>query len=643
MVQRLSIRSFTNIFRRPEFWIIIALFILISVPHYDETLHPPFVHRFFELVGIDRHAFERILYILPIVVAGFWFGHRGAYVASVVALAIMLPRAFLISPSTGDALFETAIIFLIGNLVGFVFASLYKERRRRTQLDLLNQTSLVVSQSLQLGLVLDSSMDSVVRAMKVDVAQVFLLDKEAGDLILAAHRGLSRRVAAGVDRLKIGEGLNGLVVQTGTPTYVENASTDPRLTRAVMKEDKIGSMMIVPLKSKEKVLGTLCVGMRSYRKFHQDEVSLLMGIGNQIGVAVENAQLYQHEREFAEQLQSSEERYRQLFQNAHDAIWLQDLEENIIAANDSFLLLTGYSMEELRNIKARYLISADSVADIDSIDNGSQESAVAGHLLEATLVRKDNTEAYVQLSTSPVYGDGKIVAFQHIARDITEEKRMRENERFYLQRVTMAQEEERKRIARELHDDTIQDLIALSRELDELGTKASGLPEQEKERLDRLWQQTDGIIAGVRRLSQDLRPATLDRLGLLPSLEWLASNVKDYSGIVVEVVTEGDERRLDPDIELVLFRIVQEALSNVWRHSQATAAEITVVFDTRTIRIIVKDDGQGFHVPKGIGDLAKDGKLGLAGMQERVRLLNGTVTVASEPGTGTVVTVNVPA
>lgn len=643
MLQRLSIHRLTGIFHRPEFWIIVALFILISVPHYDETLHPPFVNRFFELVGIDRHAFERILYILPIVLSGFWFGHRGAYVASVVALAIMLPRALLISPSIGDALFETAIIFFMGNLVGFVFASLHKERRRRMQLDVLYQTSLVVSQSLQLGPVLNSSMDSVVRVMKVDVAQVFLVDDEAGDLMLAAYRGLSQNVAEGVDRLKIGEGLNGMVVQTGMPTYVENASTDPRLTRVVMRDDSIGSMLIVPLKSKDKVMGTLCVGMRSYRKFHQDEVSLLTGIGNQIGVAVENARLYQQEQESTERLRSSEERYRQLFQNAHDAIWLHDLQENIIAANDSFLSLTGYSLEELRNIKAHYLISADHEADIDFIEDGSQEGVVTGRLLEATLVRKDNTEAYVQLSTNRVFSDGQLVAFQHIARDVTEEKRMRDNQRFYLQRVTMAQEEERKRIARELHDDTVQGLIVLSRELDEISSKASGLSDQERARLDRLWQQTNGIIAGVRRLSQDLRPAILDRLGLLPSLEWLASNLKEYSAIAVDVVTEGDERRLDPEIELVLFRIIQEALNNVWRHSQATTAQIIVVFGDRTIRIMVKDDGQGFHVPVGIGDLAKDGKLGLAGMQERVRLLNGTVTVASEQGEGTVVTVDVPA
>ena len=183
----------------------------------------------------------------------------------------------------------------------------------------------------------------------------------------------------------------------------------------------------------------------------------------------------------------------------------------------------------------------------------------------------------------------------------------------------------------------------LSRGLDELASVADSLSESEKARLDSLWHQTNGIIAGVRRMSQDLRPATLDRLGLLPSLEWLASNVKEHSGISVDVVAEGDQRRLDPEIELVLFRIAQEALSNVRRHSHATSARVTAEFGDSAVRISVEDNGQGFHVPAGIGDLAKHGKLGLAGMRERARLANGEVTVVSEPGKGTVVRVEVPA
>lgn len=642
MTQRLSMDWLTSIVRRPGFWVLVGLFILISVPHYDETLHPPFVHRFFDYLDLDRHGFERILYILPIVFAGFLFGHRGAYAASAVALACMIPRAVLISPSTGDALFESLAVFGVGLLVAFVFASLAKERRRRVQLDALVQTSLVVSKSLELDPVLESSIDSVVDVMKVDVAQVFLVDEEAGDLVLAAYRGVSREVAQGVRRLEIGEGLNGLVAQTGVPTYVENASTDPRLTRTVLKEDNIGSMFIVPVKSKEKVVGTLCVGMRSHRAFTEDESKLLTALGNQVGVAVENARLYQRQRDLAELLRASEERYRQLFENAHDAIWLHDREENIIAANASFVSLTGYSLEELSNIKAGYLISPGSAADMDTLWDWSQQGEVPGRLLEVTLVRKDNTEAHVQLSANPVFSNGQIVAFQHIARDVTEEKRMRENQFFYLQRVTMAQEEERKRIARELHDDTVQDLIVLSRELDDLGSKASGLSDAERARLDRLWHQTNGIIAGVRRVSQDLRPETLDRLGLIPSLEWLASNVKEHSGISVEVLSHGDERRLSAEVELVLFRIVQEALSNVWRHSQATTAQITAEYGDRSIRITVKDDGKGFRVPHGMGDLAKHGKLGLAGMRERAKLLGGDVTVQSKSDEGAVVTVEVP-
>jgi PAS domain S-box-containing protein len=531
----------------------------------------------------------------------------------------------------------------VGILVGFTFTSLQKERKRRMQVDALNQTALVVSQSLELDPVLKSSVDSVVDVMKVDIAQVFLVDEKAGDLTLADYKGVSRKFAQGVDRLKIGEGLNGLVAQTGVPTYVENASTDPRLTRTVLKEDHIGSMLIVPLKSKEKVMGTLCVSMRGYRKFNQDEVELLTNIGNQIGVAIENVRLYQQQRGFTEQLRASEERYRELFENANDGIWVHDLEGNIIAANKASEKLTGYTLDELAKngkLNVSVFLNGEGLGLAKEIRRKLLTNEPLAQPYEQRIIRGDGTEAILMMTTNLVSEAGKPVAFQHIARDVTEEKRMRENLHFYLQQITRAQEEERKRIARELHDDTMQYLVVLARELDELAYGSKLMSNEEKAKLENLRQQTTGIMEGVRRLSHDLRPATLDRLGLLPALEWLATQVP--SGINIEVKAYGIERRLPAEEELVLFRIAQEALSNVRRHSQATEAEVRVEFEDKKTRIAIRDNGKGFILPETMGDLVKAGRLGLAGMQERIQLLNGSLKIESEPGKGTTVTVEAP-
>jgi len=218
---------------------------------------------------------------------------------------------------------------------------------------------------------------------------------------------------------------------------------------------------------------------------------------------------------------------------------------------------------------------------------------------------------------------------------------MQENLRFYLHQVTKAQEEERRRISHELHDETIQALVALSRQLDTLASSDKGLPEDSRLRLEELRQQVNNTMQSVRRLSQDLRPAALDRLGLLSALEWLVSDVKEYSGIAMKINVIGTERRLPEEVALVLFRITQEALRNVWRHAQATRAEITVQFDENKTSVTVSDNGKGFKPPKTTDDLARDGKLGLAGMQERARLLGGSLTVQSEPGKGATVTVEV--
>jgi PAS domain S-box-containing protein len=351
---------------------------------------------------------------------------------------------------------------------------------------------------------------------------------------------------------------------------------------------------------------------------------------------------YRHELEAARrELKESEKSYLYLFENAYDAIWLHDLEGNFITVNKATEKLTGYTTEELGQMNVKSFLSDESLELAHQIRKNLLNNEVVEQPYEQRIFRRDGSEAYIQLTTSLVFDKGQPVAFHHIARDITEQKRMNENLRFYFQQATKAQEEERKRISHELHDDTIQSLVVLSRQLDAMADD-QGLSHENRARLEELWRQTDSILQGVRRLSHDLRPATLDRLGLLPAVEFLASEVTKYSGVATKVNLLGKEHRLPEEVAIALFRITQEALRNVWRHSGATNAEINIAFSDGWTKITVNDNGKGFQIPEKMSDLAKQEKLGLAGMQERAQLVGGTLTVESQPGKGTTVTVEAP-
>ncbi|MFN2243562.1 MAG: GAF domain-containing protein [Anaerolineae bacterium] len=222
-----------------------------------------------------------------------------------------------------------------------------------------------------------------------------------------------------------------------------------------------------------------------------------------------------------------------------------------------------------------------------------------------------------------------------------ENARLCENLRFYAWQTSQAQEEERRRIARELHDDTAQQLVALSRYLDTLADSEENLSEAGVERLEQLQRRIEGALQGVRRFSRDLRPSVLDDLGLLPALEGLLSDLEG-SGISPELRISGDRRRLSPDVELALFRIVQETLNNVRRHANASHVMINVEFRNGWVKVDVRDDGQGFELLGSPGDFASAGKFGLLGIEERAQLLHGQFRVHSGKGEGTTVTVDVP-
>ena len=210
----------------------------------------------------------------------------------------------------------------------------------------------------------------------------------------------------------------------------------------------------------------------------------------------------------------------------------------------------------------------------------------------------------------------------------------------YIGAITSAQEEERLRLARELHDDTIQELIALKQRV-QLALKAS------KDRdaaplLAELERLAEGTIDNVRRMTRALRPIYLEDLGLVTALEMLTRETSQPDHLAVHFEMTGRERRLSRDSELALYRIAQQALNNVVRHARARRATLKIEFAEADIRLEVTDDGIGFQMPRHPTDLAPGGHFGLLGMRERAELIGALLEVVTEPDRGTRVVVLLP-
>jgi len=350
------------------------------------------------------------------------------------------------------------------------------------------------------------------------------------------------------------------------------------------------------------------------------------------------------ERKGAEEaLHESEKSFRALWEGAYDAIWVHDLEGNIQTANKAAAELGGYPVAELLGMNVKSFLSEESLKLAREVSKKLTEHQPIDLPYELRLVRKDGSEAICMVSTNLITSDGEAKGFQNIARDVTQEKRMQDNLRYYLQEITRAQEEERKRIARELHDDTAQVLGSLSRQLDNFVRKRHGLAPNEVLFLKDLQAQLNRGVQGVNRFVQDLRPSLLDDLGLIPALRSLVKGLQESDGISSDLKILGKERRFSPEVELLLFRIVQEALNNIRRHAQASEAQVAIEFAEDRVKVTVADNGQGFSLSGRVDDLPRSGKLGLAGMRERAGLLGGTLEVQSTPGKGTTLTIKVPA
>jgi len=206
------------------------------------------------------------------------------------------------------------------------------------------------------------------------------------------------------------------------------------------------------------------------------------------------------------------------------------------------------------------------------------------------------------------------------------------------QRALAAAEDERMRIARELHDGTAQTLAALRVRL-KLARKLQD-PVKQTELLEEISEEISAAIEEVRRMARGLRPPALDMLGLAPAIESRARAIAEAGGLRLELAVQDQERLLSPETELAVYRIVQESLSNVVRHAGAETVFVGLERDDGTLEIIIRDDGRGFDLEHTLDDSGRG--LGLFGMQERASYFGGTVDIDTTPGRGTQVSVRIP-
>ena len=234
----------------------------------------------------------------------------------------------------------------------------------------------------------------------------------------------------------------------------------------------------------------------------------------------------------------------------------------------------------------------------------------------------------------------KIAALQAAQLEESQQREIMRGELF--RRVVSAQEAERQRIARDLHDETGQSLTAIGMGLRGLSGKLSTRNKEALGTLHKLETLTADSLKELQRLISDLRPSHLDDLGLPAALRWYANRVQEHSPLSVRVDIVGEERDLDEVMKIAIFRIIQESLNNIIKHAHATHANIYLRFEEKNVRINVRDNGIGFDLDVAKHRRTSRPSLGLAGMEERAALLGGTVCVQSRPGYGTEVEALIP-
>jgi two-component system, NarL family, sensor histidine kinase DevS len=537
----------------------------------------------------------------------------------------------------------------------------------RSRLHALIDAGIALSSELSLDALLQKLVETAAELTGARYAALGVVDR--------ARTGLERFITTGVDdetRTLIGElprgrGILGVLVRDATPLRLHDIADDPRSVGFPPGHPPMKTFLGVPVLLRNVAYGNLYLSEKwDGSDFTEEDEELVRLLAGQAAVAIENARLYESATRWSRQLESLNEVATALVSETSLVPLLRLIAERLRELVDARLVMVALpAVGETMAVAAAAGENADQALSSPGIAQRSKTRAIferrrserVNAVYDDPEIDQDATRrwgvtagmwvplvvrersvgviaCHDKLGPDPRFTDDDLRLAEAFAVRASAAVELSERvQRDALRRVVEAQELERRRLARELHDETGQALTSIL-----LGLKAVEEAKSEAQREPagkELRELVVSTLQDVRRLAVELRPKALDDFGLVAALERLAQTFTEQIGIQTDVEASLGDERLPPEVETALYRLVQEALTNVVKHARASRVSISLVRRARSVSAVVEDDGVGFSEPSGDG-------LGLIGMRERVGLLDGRLEVEANPGRGTTIVAEVP-
>ena len=544
-------------------------------------------------------------------------------------------------------------------------ATAHESDRLRTLLE----TGIAISSELSLDAVLERIVEAAAALTGARYAALGVIDRTGTALERFITTGVDEQTRAAIGDLPRGRGILGVLIREAKTLRLPDLQEDPRSVGFPPHHPEMHSFLGVPILLRGVAYGNLYLTQKEAgAEFSEEDEELVTLLAAQAAVAVENARLYEASTAWSRQLESLNEignalvgeldlkrlldlvarRLRELVGARLVAIALPAGEDELrveAATGEGAAEALGARLPRAAS-KAGAVLERKRSERIDSMFDDPETHQESARVFRATaglfvplvareeaigvMIVHDKLDADLRFSDADLRLAEQFGARAAIAVDLSHRVA-----RDSLRRVVAGQELERQRLARELHDETGQALTSIL-----LGLKTveeARAPDEMRRAARALRELVVATLQDVRRLAVELRPKALDDFGLVAALERLGNSFSEATGIRVQLEASLGGERLPPEVETTLYRIVQEALTNIVKHARARNVSILLVRRDGSVTAVVEDDGEGFE-PDAV---ASDG-LGLLGMRERVALIDGRLTVESRPGAGATLAVEVP-